>query len=653
MTFTPRILIVDDEPQICASLEVLLRRQGYDIKTAQSGRQALQLMASTGFDLLLLDMVIPDMSGFEIMDHINSQQYEFHTIVITGNASIESAVQALKKGAYDYLKKPFEYEELIKRVSNALDQRRLSREKQIINGKLERSEERYQYLVQHSPDIIYMLDAEGNFTFVNVTVTPLLGFSPEELRGKHFTCIVHADDAARAARFLAQWQQDPRTTGSIELTLRCSRDTSIFKRFEIGHTPIDAAHGDDAAQASRIYGVGRDITYRKQLEDQLQHAKKMEAIYTLAGGIAHDFNNILQGIKGPASLLMTGPGDRLADVSKIETILQHVESGAALTRQLLGFARGHASNVKAADLNEIVAKTTSMFERTNKSIAIHYELQPDLWAVEVDEGQMEQVLLNLYVNAWQAMPDGGELHLITGNLPRDAACDDQPDAMAGDQVSLMVRDTGIGMDPATQQRVFEPFFTTKEVGKGTGLGLASAYGIIKSHGGTMRVQSVKGAGTTFIICLPASHKPITKEQAPEPDIVYGTGTILLVDDEDAMIDVGVEILETLGYKALPARSGREALQVYARQGSAIDLVIIDLIMPEMRGSELFEKLRALDPTARVLLSSGYSIDGEASTIMQRGCNGFIQKPFGVRELSQSIRNILDPQKTVSAGPQQA
>jgi len=640
MPFTPRILIVDDEPQICNSLEILLRRQGYDVMTAQSGRQALQLMAAKGFDLLLLDMVIPDMSGFEIMDHISSQHYEFHTIVITGNASIESAVQALKRGAYDYLKKPFEYEELIKRVGNALNQRRLSREKQIINGKLERSEERYQYLVQNSPDIIYMLDADGNFTFVNVTIRNLLGFLPEELLGQPFTAIVHVDDMAKAARFLAQWQGPARPPGSIELMLKSSQDARFVKQFEIEHTAIDVAHVEDAAPTSRIYGVGRDITYRKQLEDRLQHAKKMEAIYTLAGGIAHDFNNILQGIKGPASLLMAEPGARTSYGSRVETILQHVESGASLTRQLLGFARGCTSDIKASNLNAIVAKTTSMFERTNKSIPIHYELQPDLWTVEVDEGQIEQVLLNLYVNAWQAMPEGGQLYLTTSNLPRDLAGRDQPDGIAGDQVSLAVRDTGIGMDPETQQRVFEPFFTTKEVGKGTGLGLASAYGIIKNHGGTMRVHSVKGAGTTFTICLPVSHKPVIKEKIPEGDIVYGTGTILLVDDEATMIDVGVEILEMLGYKAISAGSGQEALQLYAQHPGAIDLVIIDLIMPEMRGGELYERLRAIDPKAKVLLASGYSIDGEASRILQRGCDGFIQKPFGVKELSQKIRDLL-------------
>lgn len=642
MSFTPHILIVDDEPQICASLEILLRRQGYDITTAQSGKQALQLMATRDFDLLLLDMVIPDMSGFEIMDYVNSQQYEFYTIVITGNASIESAVQALKKGAYDYLKKPFEYEELLKRVGNALNQRRLHHEKKIIKGKLERSEERYRYLVQNSPDIIYMLDAEGNFTFVNVTVKTLLGYPPEQLQGKPFLSIIHQDDTEKAIRFLAHRPGQDSSPASIELRLKVSQDGELFKLFEVEHSAVDFAHVEDAEQSFRVYGVGRDITYRKQLEDRLQHAKKMEAIYTLAGGIAHDFNNILQGIKGPASLLISESEAEASCCSRLETILQHVESGAGLTRQLLGFARGSQSDAKAANLNEIIKRATSMFGRTNKSVSIHCTLQPDLWTVEVDGGQIEQVLLNLYVNAWQAMPDGGHLYVATENVTSDDGQESLPDAIVEGQVKITVRDTGIGMDPEIQQRVFEPFFTTKEVGKGTGLGLASAYGIIKNHRGTIRLHSIKGEGTTFTICLPASDKSVVREERPSGEIVRGSGTVLLVDDEDSMIDVGSDILEILGYRPIPARSGKEALKQYAQHGGTIDLVIIDLIMPEMRGGELYDKLKTFDPRAKVLLASGYSIDGEASLIMQHGCDGFIQKPFGVKELSQKLREILGP-----------
>jgi len=640
-SYIPRILIVDDEPHICDSLKLLLQRQGYDITTANSGKDAVQLLADHDFDLLLLDMVIPDMNGYQILDYTNGCQYDLLTIVITGNASIESAVTALRKGAYDYLKKPFEYEELLKRVGNALQHRKLAVEKRIINGKLVRSEERYQYLVQNSPDIIYILDTDGRFTFTNITVQRVLGFSPDQLQDKPFAFIVHEDDVARSTCCIRAPQGQRTEPVHMQLKFRLNESTDHFKLFEIEHTPIELTPPEASEKLFGIYGVARDITYRKQLEDQLHHAKKMEAIGTLAGGIAHDFNNILMGIMGYTSLILSELDATAPYYAKLQSIEQHVRSGANLTRQLLGFARGGRYDVKPVNINDIMGKTSQMFGRTKKEISIKSSYEPALWTVEVDTGQIEQVLLNLYVNAWQAMPAGGCLFITTENSIVAESLAEQYSLAQGRYVRITVRDTGIGMDDETCQRVFEPFFTTKGAEMGTGLGLASAYGIIKNHNGNISVESQKGHGTTFTIFLPATDKPIVREEATGGAILPGTETVLLVDDEQTMIDVGVEILEAMGYTAMTALSGQEALRICSGDKSAIDIVIVDLIMPEMGGGELCAKIRAINPQAKILLSSGYSIDGEAAIALQRHCNGFIQKPFAIRELSQKLRGILD------------
>ncbi len=649
MSYDPKILIVDDEPQICDSLKILLSRQGYEITTVNSGKKALEILESSSFDLLLLDMVIPDLSGFEIMDHINSRGYDLLIIVITGNASIESAVKALKKGAYDYLRKPFEYEELLRRVGNALNQQRLGYEKKIMNGKLARSEERYQYLVQNSPDIIYMLDNKGDFTFVNRVVEELLGFSRTQLMGQHFSAIIHQDDSKKASRFISRKDTFDYSSMVAELKFMSRKSEHVFRLFEIKHIaikskPVEVGKnkaGDGGLEIVGVYGVARDITYRKQLESQLQQAKKMGAIGTLAGGIAHDFNNILMGIMGYTSLLLSETDSSASCYGKLKNIEQHVRSGADLTKQLLGFARGGNYDVRPSNIMEIVRKTSAMFARTKKEIDILFECPEDISTVEVDQTQIEQVLLNLYVNAWQAMPDGGNIYTGIKNIVLDREKAGKLNLNTGKYVEIKVRDTGIGMDSETVQRVFEPFFTTKEMGRGTGLGLASAYGIIKNHNGAISVESEKGAGSIVTIHIPVSVKEVEEKKEAAGSILKGSETVLLVDDEEDIIEVGGEILEALGYQVMTAGSGAEAVKIYEENMGSIDILIIDMIMPKMNGGELYDRVKEMNSAAKVLLSSGYSIDGEASKVMGRGCDGFIQKPFGIIEISRRLREILD------------
>jgi len=387
--------------------------------------------------------------------------------------------------------------------------------------------------------------------------------------------------------------------------------------------------------------VLKDITESKRLEAQFQEAQRLEAVGTLAGGIAHDFNNLLMGIQGRASLMLMDIDSDHPHFAHVSGIEEAVKRGAHLTKQLLGFARGGKYEVRPTGLNELIEKSSEMLGRAKKEIKIHRKYQKDIWTVEIDRGQIEQVLVNLYVNAWQAMPEGGDLYLETKNVRLDENNTRAFDLKPGHYVKISMTDTGVGMDEGTRQRVFEPFFTTKELGVGTGLGLASAYGIIKNHGGMIEVHSRLGRGATFNIYLPASEKEITQDKECLEEMLKGTETVLLVDDEDMIIEVGKEMLTALGYTVVEAENGKQAIALYREKKDKIDMVVLDLIMPDMGGGEVYDRLKEMNPKIRVLLSSGYSMDDRAKEIIERGCDGFIQKPFSVKELSGKLREILE------------
>jgi PAS domain S-box-containing protein len=420
-----------------------------------------------------------------------------------------------------------------------------------------------------------------------------------------FVCLVAQDYSIRFAnRYFREQFGDPGERPCYEVLGRRQEPCKECQTFRVFETtsPIEWEWTAPEAQTYQIYDypfsdadgsplvleLGIEITERKRLEAQLQQAQKMEAIGTLAGGIAHDFNNVLMAIQGRASLLFLQTDNGHPHFEHLTGIEGMVQRGAELTKQLLGFARGGKYEVKVTDLNKLVQKSCEMFGRTKKEITIHAKHRKELWPVEIDRGQIEQVLLNLYVNAWQAMPDGGHLYVETGNVMLDESYTKPFGVNPGNYVKISVTDTGTGMDKVTQQRIFDPFFTTKEMGRGTGLGLASGYGIVSNHGGIINVYSEKGKGTTFCIYLPASRKEftITGKKVAE-DILKGTERVLLVDDEDEIVDVGEEMLKKMGYKVLVARSGKEGVDVYTKHKEEIDLVILDMIMPDMGGGEAY------------------------------------------------------------------
>ncbi|MCP3874557.1 MAG: response regulator [Desulfobacteraceae bacterium] len=388
--------------------------------------------------------------------------------------------------------------------------------------------------------------------------------------------------------------------------------------------------------------IASDISKLKLMEEKLVHSQKMEAIGTLAGGIAHDFNNLLMGISGHLSLIMLDTNSSHPFHKSLKDIGECVENATSLTDQLLGYARGGKYEIQSSDISTILNQTSDMFWRTHKEINIHKNYEQPVWAVEIDQGQINQVLINLYVNALYAMPQGGDIFLKTRNLIVDDKNEIQSsDIEPGKYVRITVQDTGEGMSKTTQSKIFDPFFTTKEMGRGTGLGLASSYGIIKNHNGAIFVSSDPGRGSKFSIYLPASSKAVVNPPVNQLNIKKGNEKILIVDDEKMILDTCCKMLKKLGYKVFTADSGQTALKVFNENQNEIDLVILDMIMPDMKGGETYDELMKINSTTKVLLSSGYSLSGDADQIMERGCNGFIQKPFRLQELSEKIREIIE------------
>ena len=510
---------------------------------------------------------------------------------------------------------------------------------------LRESEERYRSVVENSRDGIVILNEELNILYANERFSEILGRPRIEIEGSDFRKYLEPSGRNNIEAHFRKIQKGEKINSGPVCTI--IRDTGEERSVKISTNRFQ-----DSSEKEKIVSQISDITdqlraesEKQHLEAQLMHAQKMEAIGTLAGGIAHDFNNILMGIQGYLSLMRLGnDSDNPQDDQYgkyIQGIEDNVMSAANLTEQLLGFARKGKYTLRLTCLNDIAEKSTRMFMRTKKEITLHKRCQEDIWNVEVDQGQIEQVLINLYLNAWHAMPDGGDLYIQTQNVVlSDAHC--KPfEVKGGHYVQLSVTDSGIGMDKDTIGRIFEPFFTTKEIGKGTGLGLASAYGIIKNHNGMIRVYSEQGHGTTFVIYLPASQAEEIDESQTDYSLMKGTEHILLVDDEEGPILVEKLMLKELGYRVTTAESGRESVDIYAENTETVDLIALDMIMPEMSGRATYEELKKINPDARVLLVSGYSLNKQVEELLDLGCNGFIQKPFDIIELSQKLREILD------------
>lgn len=506
------------------------------------------------------------------------------------------------------------------------------KEKDEVEHFLRESEEKYRNLFENTGTATLVVEEDMYVSHCNTEFEKLLEYSRSEIiRVMKVTDFVSPADREMIESYHYKRRKDPLSTPSnyeFSIVTKHGNKKSVY--VQVGLVP-----GTKKSIASII-----DITGQKVMEEQLLQAHKLEAIGTLAGGIAHDFNNLLTGIGGNASLMLLKTGEDEPNYPMLKSIEKCVKSGSELTKQLLGFARKGKYEVRPCNLNEIILQSAEMFGRTRKQVKIETDFNNNLQTVEIDEVQIEQVLLNLFVNSWQAMPEGGELIIRTDNVFLKEEYVSVFGLKSGAYVSLSVTDTGIGMDLETQKRIFDPFYTTKSPGRGTGLGLASTYGIIKNHDGIIEVESEVGRGTTFTIFFPASGKNIPERTVCDDPVVKGTEKILLVDDEEMIISIEKEMLTEMGYEVATADSGEMALDIFKSNPEHIDLIVLDLIMPGMGGAKAYEKIKKIKPSTKVLLASGYNINDRSIGIIKDCNDAFIQKPFSMMKLSQKIREIL-------------
>ena len=503
---------------------------------------------------------------------------------------------------------------------------------------LRESQERFQELAELLPETVFEMDVDGKLTFVNKNAPTHFGYTREEFdQGLNGFDLLSPEERPRAVENAQRLMNGGRIGLNEYKALR--KDGSTFPA--ILHSSLKFCDGKPAG----FRGIVIDITETKRLEAQLRQAHKMEAIGTLAGGIAHDFNNLLQAVLGYSDLLLLKKPEGQEGHQELLEINRAAKRGSDLTRQLLTFSRKMEPKLEPIDLNRVVEGVRKLLERTiPKMIEIELHLTGNLYVVNADASQMEQVLMNLAVNARDAMPRGGTLTIETRNISVDDEfrCS-RPELNPGTYVQLAVKDTGEGMDKTTLGHIFDPFFTTKEVGKGTGLGLAVVYGIVKSHHGHINCVSKAGEGTLFEIHLPAAEQlgKTSDISRPAKELRGGDETILLVDDDGAVRDLGMRILRNFGYTVIGVPDGESALQFFRDKRDDIDLVILDLIMPGMGGKRCLRELLELDPSVRVIIASGYLADGESTRIDETGARAFINKPYNLEQMLQVVREVLN------------
>jgi PAS domain S-box-containing protein len=506
--------------------------------------------------------------------------------------------------------------------------------------------ERFRALLDQSNDAILLIDADGlELVDANEAAANLLSSSKDQLAKSNLNQLIEFDQTLSFQGLL----EGTGIENGQKLEGTCYFKAGDFKRHPIEFTAKVVAFADK----KYLVFVGRDISERlktekekDELQSQLMQAQKMEAIGTLAGGIAHDFNNILAAVLGYAELALEAARDSRTTPRELEQIIKSAYRAQELIKQILAFSRKVGPELKPLNLNKVISDTVPLIEHTiPKMISVELHLDEDLHLINGDANQIEQILLNLTVNASEAMPGEGRLVIETGNVTlQKKYANAHLDTAPGDYVLLSVSDTGEGMDKNTLEHIFEPFFTTKEVGKGTGLGLASTFGIVKSHGGHITCFSEPGQGTVFKIYIPSleAADQLAGTSREDGDAVKGGNeTILLVDDEEALRETGSRILSTMGYQALTASNGEEALATYRSRQGEIDLVVLDIGMPGMGGHRCLQEILAISPNAKVIIASGYSPGLQLKETLAAGAIGYIAKPFGKDDLLKKVRSVLD------------
>ena len=628
MSNIPNILIVDDDPRMCESLKVLLSSQDYELKTSNSVKEAIECLDNYAFDLVLLDIVMGEENGFTVMDHIISQKLDILVVMITGHTSPERAIEALRKGAYDFLKKPFEPEELLTTMRNALNQRIQEKSNHILDRKLQVSEEKYRCMMESMKDAVYICSSEFRIEYMNPRMISRIGYDASgELCHK---AIYDSDEKCSWCVF------DRIQEGEhVDYELENPKDNRYYS---ITNSPI--RHSEESISNLTIV---RDITESKAIEAQLYQARKMGSIGTLAGGIAHDFNNILSGIMGYTELALDSVERESQLYNNLQEVFRAGNRARDLVKQILTFSRQTGQDRKPIQVRHIVNEALKFLRASlPTSTEVRRNIQSDA-LVLADPTQIHQVLMNLCANADHAMREkGGVLEVKLEEVELDADFTAlQPDMKPGAYLNLTVSDTGSGMPPDVLERIFDPFFTTKETGEGTGMGLSVVHGIIGSYGGAITAYSEPGQGSTFKVYLPIIETSKEAHIGPEESIPIGSERILFVDDESVLVNMGKQIFESLGYDVTTRTSSIEALELFKNQPDRFDLVITDMTMPNMTGEDLAQELIRIKPNIPIILCTGFSAkidDQKASAV---GIRALVLKPIVKREIATTVRKVLD------------
>ncbi|HEY4247931.1 MAG TPA: response regulator [Lacunisphaera sp.] len=642
MTTPLRVLIVEDSEHDALLMLEALRWDNYEpvSERVQTAFEMSAALLAKEWDIILCDYAMPGFDAIAALRVLRESGLEIPAIIVSGTIGEETAVAVMKQGAADYLLKD-RLTRLGVAVSQALEQADVRRKQKRTAEALKKEQDLFNSLVDTIPDQMYFKDRQSRFIRINDTTARCFGLRHrEEALGKtdfDFFTEAHAREAYEAEQYIVR-------TGESIIGFEEKETWPDGRITWVSSTKVPLR--DENGEITGLVGISRDVTERKRLEEQLRQAQKMEAIGQLSGGVAHDFNNLLTIIKGYIGLLRMKGQISPEIINSIQQIDQAADRATNLTRQLLMFSRQEVVQLATYNLNGLVANLAKMLRRLlPENIEMRVECAARPLVIQADEGMVEQVLLNLVINARDAMPNGGSLSIATESVDLDAtAAKLHLQMQPGTFACLVITDSGQGIVPEIIPRIFEPFFTTKEVGKGTGLGLATVYGIMQQHKGSITVKSDLGRGTTFRAYFPKSDAPEASEIANEmmPAIRGGHEGILLVEDEIALREIAEATLESLGYRVFSAPSGLAALQIWQSRKETIELLLTDLIMPDgVSGQELAVRLREENPRLPIVYMSGYSkvVIGE-KLHMNEGIN-YLSKPFDPTSLAKIVRASLD------------
>jgi two-component system, cell cycle sensor histidine kinase and response regulator CckA len=640
------VLLIEDNPVDARLIEGMLERDDTGIfalkhvSTLAEGMHSLT--ATSGNHLILLDLGLPDATGLQTLRRIMPLARDASVVVITGTSDEETGIAALREGAHDYLIKGQVRGEQLRRVLRyALERHKIQSELCAEAERRRLSEQRYHLLAETAPMGILLTDSLGKVIDANTAALRMFGYAREELIGASIDILLPERLRSSHHEHRSDYMKKPsvRHVGIGMDLLACTKDGTEFP-VEVALGPLVTEDGKALVSSSIV-----DITARKKMEARLHLSQRMEVIGKLAGGVAHDFNNLLGVILGSADAALEKLPPEHPVRAKLEVITQAGSSAADLTRQLLAFSRRQMLQARVVNLKEVIERTEVLLRRLiGPNIRFTTSLEPSLGQVKVDPGQIEHVLINLVVNARDAMPQGGRLTIEARNVELDDSYQRvHLPVIPGQYTMISVEDSGCGMNRETQARIFDPFFTTKELGKGTGLGLATVYGIVKQSGGYIWVYSEPDKGTIFKVYLrrvDQSPQP-AKPDASDATALRGSETILLAEDSESLREMAREYLESVGYTVLDAVSGKAALQRANDFAGTIHLLLTDIVMPEMSGPELAVQLKALRPEIKVIFTSGYSDTSIVQKDVLDSAAAFIQKPYRPKALAQRIREVLE------------